>query len=300
MTGWRGYRPAWIRVDLERIASNVRRLATASAPADLMAVVKADGYGHGAGPVSRAALASGARRLCVGTPEEGRALRREGIAAPILVLGAFVPGQEEAFHEYRLTATVASVEAAGVLARFAQRRGVAMRVHLKVDSGMGRLGVLAEEVPFTVRRLLRLEGIEVEGIFSHLASADVAGLPGVRDQVRRFQAAVAGARSAGCNPAVVHLCNTAGVLEGVTVQGANAVRPGIGIYGLYPSQSVQRAVELQPALSLHAQVVSVKRVPPGTGVSYGHTYRTAKATTLCIVPVGYADAKTKHKQKQRS
>lgn len=285
--------PAWIEIDLGKIRRNVQRLAEASKPAELMAVVKADAYGHGAVAVSRAALASGARRLAVATPAEGQELRRAGIAAPILVVGAFLPGQEEIYLEHRLTVTLASFEGIEVLAQAAKRRGVVVRVHIKVDTGMGRLGFLPDEVPFLVKRLQRYPSIELEGIYSHYACADAPGQTGVEIQGRRLQQVVAQVQEMGWHPAYVHLSNTAGVLEQLAPPKCNLVRTGIGIYGLYPSATVQRSVELQPALSLHARVTTVKRVPAGTGVSYGLTYRTPHETTLCTLPIGYANGVTR-------
>lgn len=284
---------AWVQVDLGKIRRNVQRLAEACRPAELMAVVKADGYGHGAAAVSRAALASGARRLAVATPTEGQELRRAGIAAPILVVGAFMPGQEEMYIEHRLTVTLASFEGIDALAQAAQRRGVVVRVHIKVDTGMGRLGFLPDEIPFLVKRLQRYPYIELEGIYSHYACADAPDREEVAAQGQRLQQVVAQVKELGWQPAYVHLSNTAGVLEQLAPPEFNMVRTGIGMYGLYPSATVRRSITLEPALSLHARVATVKRVPAGTGVSYGLTYRTPRETTLCTLPIGYANGVTR-------
>lgn len=283
------YRPVWAEIDLDRIANNVRALAAYIHPAELMAVVKADGYGHGSVSIARVALASGARRLAVASPEEGRILRRAGIAAPILVLGALLPGQEDVFLEHRLTATLASGEAIEALSQAAERRKVSARVHIKVDTGMSRLGFHAHEVPFLVKRLLRVPGIDLEGIYTHLACADVPGQPGVNDQIRSFRTALIATREAGWQPEQVHVSNTAGVLENLGFGDCTMARVGIGIYGMYPSDTVSRSVHLEPALALKTNVATTKRVPAGTGVSYGHTYRTERETTLCTLPIGYAE-----------
>src|SRR5690625_495090 len=258
-----------------------------------MAVVKADAYGHGAVAVSRAALASGARRLAVATPLEGQELRRAGIAAPILVVGAFMPGQEEMFLEHRLTVTLASFEGIERLAQAAKKRGTVVRVHIKVDTGMGRLGFLPDEVPFLVKRLQRYPSIELEGIYSHYACADDSALTKVGVQGRRLQQVVTQVQEMGWKPAFVHISNTAGVLEQLAPPVCNLVRTGIGVYGLYPSSTVQRSVTLEPALSLHARVTTVKRVPAGAGVSYGLTYKTPREKTLCTLPIGYANGVTR-------
>lgn len=281
--------PAWIQIDLKRIQHNVRCLAEAAYPAELMAVVKANAYGHGAVAVSKAALAAGARRLAVALPEEGQALRRAGIAAPILVMGAYQAGQEEVLLEHRLTVTLASFAGIEHLGRAAERLGIPARVHIKVDTGMGRLGVLPDEVPLMVRRLLRMPGIELEGIYSHFACADTPGRTEVDRQIQLLRRSVERAREVGWDPSFVHLANTAAILEGLNPPECNIVRAGIGVYGIYPSPSVKRSIPLQPALSFKTHVATVKRVPAGHGVSYGLTYRTRRETTLCTLPVGYAD-----------
>lgn len=285
--------PAWIQIDLTAIQENVRHLAEASAPAELMAVVKANGYGHGAIAVSRAALASGARRLAVATPEEGQELRRAGIAAPILVMGAFHSGQEAVLLENRLTVTLASMAGVDDLSRAAERLGITARVHIKVDTGMGRLGFLPDEVPFMVKRLLRQPGIELEGIYSHFACADDPEQTEVSRQAQLLRRVVAQVREMGWNPLYVHLANTGGILEGLSPSECNMVRSGIGVYGIYPSSTVARRVPLKPALSLRSRVATVKRVPAGRGVGYGLTYRTPHETTLCTLPLGYADGVTR-------
>lgn len=284
------YRPVWAEVHLNRIAENVAALAEAARPAELMAVVKANGYGHGAVAVAKVALASGAKRLAVASPEEGRELRRAGIAAPILVLGALLPGQSDVYCEYRLTATVASPEAVDEAVAAAQRRGNPLRVHVKVDTGMGRLGLLPEEVPRAVSALRRADRVELEGLYSHLACADSDGHDDVTaQQIDAFRRVLAACARAGWRPEIVHLANTAATLRRLAPPECNLARVGLGIYGLYPSDALAGAVCLSPALELKTRVTTVKRVPAGSGVSYGHTYHTGTETTLCTLPVGYAD-----------
>lgn len=283
------YRPVWAEVHLDRIAANVRALAQAARPAALMAVVKANGYGHGAVAVAKVALASGAKRLAVASPEEGRELRRAGIAAPILVLGALLPGQSDVFCEYRLTATVASQEAVAEVVSCAQRRGQAIRVHVKVDTGMGRLGFPPEEVPAVVSRLWQMDGVALEGIYSHLACADSEQDDVTQRQVEAFRGVLAACERAGWRPESVHLANTAATLRHISVPECNLVRVGLGLYGLFPSSTLEGVVPLYPALELKTRVTTVKRVPAGSGVSYGHAYHTGSETTLCTLPVGYAD-----------
>lgn len=283
------YRPVWAEVHLDRIAANVRALVEAAQPAEVMAVVKANGYGHGAVPVAKVALASGAKRLAVASPEEGRELRRAGIAAPILVLGPLLPGQSDVYCEYRLTATIASHEAVIEAAAAAYRRGNPLRVHIKVDTGMARLGLLPEEVPEVVAHLSALGNIELEGLYSHFACADGDNVATTKAQIDSFRRVLAACRAGGWQPELVHLANTAATLKDLSPPECNLVRVGLGIYGLYPSDALVGTVDLSPALELKTRVTTVKRVRAGVGVSYGHTYHTTRDTTLCTLPIGYAD-----------
>lgn len=281
-------RPVWAEVDLDAVADNLRALRAAAGEKAVMAVVKANAYGHGAVEVARAALWAGASHLGVATPEEGRALRRAGIAAPILVLGAFVPQQAPLLLEWRLTATIASLQAARELHAESVRQGQKARIHLKVDTGMGRLGVLPDEVRAVAEGIARLPRLECEGVYTHLATADEADLSFTMEQMRRFEQAVREARAAGLRPSLCHAGNSAALMR-LKMPETNMVRVGISMYGLYPSRSVHWPVQLRPALSLKAQWISVKRVPKGTGVSYGLAYTTEKETNLGVLPIGYAD-----------
>lgn len=283
------YRPVWAEINLDYIAENVAALSRQAHPAELMAVVKANAYGHGAEAVARVALASGAKRLAVAMPEEGRELRRAGIAAPILVMGALLPGQVEAFLEYRLTATLASEEVLPELSSMAVRKGQPVRVHVKVDTGMSRLGFLPSQIPSLVGLLRRTPGIELEGLYTHLACADEIDLASTQAQLRGFREALAACEAVGWRPRQIHVANTAAVLREIGLAECNLVRAGIGIYGIYPVDPSLTAVQLRPAMSVKTHVATIKRVPSGTGVSYGHIYHTSRETTLCTLPIGYAD-----------
>ena len=172
----------------------------------------------------------------------------------------------------------------------AQRRGNPLRVHVKVDTGMGRLGLLPEEVPRAVSALRRADRVELEGLYSHLACADSDGHDDVTaQQIDAFRRVLAACARAGWRPEIVHLANTAATLRRLAPPECNLARVGLGIYGLYPSDALAGAVRLSPALELKTRVTTVKRVPAGSGVSYGHTYHTGTETTLCTLPVGYAD-----------
>jgi alanine racemase len=282
-------RPTVIEVDLRAIARNVAVVKSRLGPGTrLMAVVKADGYGHGALPVARAALAAGADALGVALAEEGAALRAAGIprATPMVVLGATAPDQVATVVDYGLEATVFDAETAEALSRRAQDRRVTVPVHVKVDTGMGRLGVAADgPVVELVRRLLRLPGIRVEGLMSHLADADHADPTYTARQYRKFLGVVEALRQADIRIPVLHLANSAGALRfpGLTL---DMVRIGIALYGLEPYPGAPR---LYPALSLKTRVVMVKRVPAGFAVGYGHTFVTPEPMVLATIPIGYAD-----------
>lgn len=282
----------WTRaiVDLEAIAHNVRALKQRTQPGtELMAIVKADGYGHGAVPVARACLAAGAARLGVAIIEEGIELRRAGIAAPILVVGATPPERAPEALDHHLALAVYSQELVLALEAAASERGRRARVHLKVETGMGRLGLPPGEELLALARLCAgLRRIEVEGVFSHLALADSADKSHARQQRVAFEAALSDLESVGVRPPVRHLANSAATLE-LPECHYDVVRPGISLYGYYPSAEVAPTAGLRPALTWLTRVAWVKDVPPGTCIGYGCTYRTPTAARIATLPLGYAD-----------
>lgn len=284
-------------IDLGAVEHNVRVLRRRCAPARLIAVVKADAYGHGAVPVARAALRAGADMLGVAHVREALELREAGIDAPVL---AWLHTRATDF-----TAAVARDVELGVsgwdleaAAEAARQTGSTARVHLKIDTGLGRNGATARDWPgFVARaRALEQEGlVQVVGIFSHLAVADEPTRPETREQLARFDAAVAQAREVGLNPRTCHLANTPGALaygDGAQHREIlrDAVRVGLALYGLSPFPGIpSEELGLRPAMTLQTFVDSVKEVPAGQGVSYGLRYRTETPTTLALIPVGYAD-----------
>jgi len=285
--------PACALVDLGAVAENVAVVRERADGAALMAVVKADGYGHGMVPVAGAALAAGATWLGVAQLGEALALRTAGIEAPVLAW-LTVPGDRFA------DAVAAGVDVgAGTgwvldeLAAASRATGRVARVQLKADTGLGRGGATPADWPGLVEHALRLQSegvLAVTGLFSHLACADTPGDPSVAAQLRGFTDAVGWARARGVDPELVHLANSAGLFE---VPGArfDAVRPGISLYGLSPMPALHTAGELglRPAMTLVGRLALVKDVPAGQGISYGLTYRTPRATTVGLVPLGYGD-----------
>jgi alanine racemase len=286
-------RHAVARVDLGAIRSNVAALAGGTS-AEVMAVVKADGYGHGLVPSARAAVEGGATWLGTALLDEALALRAAGLTEPRVL--AWLMGPGEAWAEALHADVDVSVNAEWALAEVvaaARDTGVTARVHLKVDSGLNRGGAAAADWPDLVvaARKAEAEGVvRVVGLWSHFAYADAPGHPTIARQADVFRDAVAHAESAGIDPEVRHLANSAATLTAPD-QHFDLVRPGIAVYGLSPVPHVAGPAHygLLPAMTLAADVVLVKRVPAGSGVSYGHTYTTDRETTLGLVPLGYAD-----------
>lgn len=284
-------RPAWAEIDLDALMNNVREIRRVTNPrAQVMAVVKANGYGHGLEPVSRAALKSGATWLGVALLQEALFLREKGIQAPIVVLG-YTPDQdadEVVRHEIRQT--IFTWEGGLALAAAARRVGKKARVHIKVDTGMGRLGfLLGKETVETIYRLAHLPLLEVEGIYTHFAAADEPDKEYTEEQFARFQWLLKQLAARGVFIRWRHCANSAAILD-LPYTHLDLVRPGITLYGLFPSPAVRRdLVRLRPVMSLKARVAFVKEVPPGTSISYGRTYITPKRTRVATVPLGYAD-----------
>ena len=273
-------RPAWAEVDLGAIAHNLRTLAALAAPAEVCAVVKADGYGHGAVEVARAALDAGAAWLAVALPQEGRELREAGIGAPILLLSEPLEWGEAL--EADLTLTVHSERAIDALA------GTGCRpVHLKVDTGMRRIGARPEEAVSRAQRLLDA-GLDLGAVWTHCAVADEPGNPFTDHQADAFDAVLADLRAAGIDPPLVHAANSAATIAHPRLRH-DLVRVGIALYGLAPSPAMQGDADLRPALSLRGRVTHVQRVVKGEAVSYGLRRPAPEDTVVATVPLGYAD-----------
>lgn len=279
----------WARaeVDLDAIAHNVRVLRSTASPAGLWAVVKANGYGHGAVDVARTALGAGARGLCVALVQEGVELRTAGIDAPILVLSEQPLESIPQLVEHRLTPTVSTIPFADALAARAAD-GEPVPVHVKVDTGMGRVGCAPADAPALIGRILgAAPRLRFEGLFTHLACADDPQRPSNDEQLSRFDEVLAAIGSAV--PPLVHAANSAGALA-LPRARHSMVRCGIAIYGISPGSGVDGLVGgLRPAMRVVARVSYVKRVAAGSHVSYGWTHRFERETTVATVPIGYAD-----------
>ncbi len=279
----------YIEVDLEAIAHNVRAIKRHVGPrVALMAVVKANAYGHGALEVARTALQHGASRLAVARAAEGVHLREAGITDPILVMGYTLIHDIEEAVAHHLTLTVNDLASAEAVSALAGRLGRAVPIHVKIDTGMGRFGLLPDEVLPFVDRLAALPGVWVEGLFTHFAVADLADKEYTRHQFRVFQRVRAQLEAANHRIPICHVANSAATLDLLEMH-LDAVRAGIAIYGLRPSSEVDPAVPLRPALSLKSHVTRVRTLPAGASISYGRTYVTPRAMPVALIPVGYGD-----------
>lgn len=280
--------PTWVEVDLSAIAHNTRQLRQVTGT-DIMAVVKAEGYGHGMIPVARTALENGATWLGVARLSEARALRTARIAAPTLVFGLLTPEEVDEAIANDISVTLHSFESAEWLAERAAALGRPVHAHLKVDSGMGRLGVLPEQALALAQRATASGRILLEGLYSHLAEVDddpQAAL--TAQQVQRFLDALHSLQSAGLRPPWVHLANSAAAYALPTAR-FDMVRAGSAIVGLRPFYYAPFPAEMRRSLSWHAQLADCKRLPAGWNVSYGQEYRANGDEWIGIIPVGYGD-----------
>jgi alanine racemase len=282
-------RPTQATIDLDAIAHNVAEIKKrVGSRRGVMAVVKADGYGHGAFEVSKTALRSGAGSLGVALPEEGQTLRQSGIKAPILVFGSIQPREASKAVAASLELTVCSLEVAQALDCAAAETSTRVNVHIKVDTGMGRIGVPPEEMTAFVRAIRGLKSLEVVGLFTHLASADEEDKTSSRKQIDVFNRVLRDLQLAGIQIPQRHMANSAGILE-LPESYYDLVRPGIAIYGLYPSHHMKRSLELKPAMTFKTKVAFIKTVPSGTPISYGGSFVTQRKTRIATLPVGYGD-----------
>lgn len=284
-------RPVWAEIDRNALRHNLGEVRRLVGPdVEIMAVVKGEGYGHGGVETARVALEAGASWLGVALPEEGMALRRAGIFTPVLVFGILQPEQAGVFVAEGLTPSVGALEGAVALSRMALKMGKIVNCHVKIDTGMGRVGIRYDNALKFIRTLSQLPGIVVSGIYSHFASADQKDKSFAQIQLMRFREVTVQLKEAGLLPPLIHMANSAAIID-LPESHFNLVRPGIMLYGLTPSTEMKLAgkVELRPALSLKAKVIYSKQVAAGTGISYGHRYYTPQETTIVTLPIGYAD-----------
>ena len=293
VTGW--LRPAWVEVDLAAIRDNVAQVRRVVAPATVCAIVKADGYGHGAVQVASAAVAGGATHLGVALAEEGRQLRQAGIDVPVLVLSEPPGAAMQLVVDDRLTPAIYTEPGLRSLLAALDAHGgngaAPFAVHIKVDTGMHRVGACPEDAAHLARAVAAHPQLSLEGLFTHFAVADEPARAFTGEQLHIFDQVVAGLAAEGIVPPLLHAANSAGALAhpGSRYQ---MVRPGIAVYGLAPAASMENEPNVRalvPALSLKARVSYVKEVAAGEALSYGLRYRLQEASTVATVPLGYAD-----------
>lgn len=281
-------RPTLAEIHLGAITKNVQRIRERVHPAEVMAVVKADAYGHGAIPVAQAALSAGATQLAVALLEEGRELRRAQITAPILVFGGFFEKQIDGFIANDLQFTLYDLRLAEIMARRAQALGRVAQAHVKIDTGMGRVGLLPNEAIETILAMAKLPNLELVGLCTHFASSDSRDKTYAHRQLELFKSIVQQLTNYDLHFKYLHAANSGAILD-LPQSYFNLVRPGVMMYGYYPSRETSASIPLEPAMTLRTKVLHVKHVPAETFISYNSLFQTRAATTIATLPLGYAD-----------
>jgi len=281
-------RPTYVQVDLERISQNFRAIQQHVGEAVVMPILKANAYGHGLVRVGHHLEELGAKMIGVAYLEEGILLREAGVTIPILVLGGILGSQAPLFLEHDLTLTASSVEKLEQVDSAAKSMGVKAKVHLKIDTGMERIGVHYYSADALLEASLKCKHVEVEGIFSHFANADAADLGSAGLQLERFLEVLDFYRKRSLPMPLRHIANSGAILQ-LPESYLELVRPGILLYGVYPTAEEKQTVTVKPALTWSSRVVYFKVVQPGHPVSYGSTWRSDHAVRLVTIPVGYGD-----------
>lgn len=282
-------RPTWTEIDLDAIAHNYHAIrARLSKGTNILAVVKANAYGYGMVEVARRLQKEKVPYLGVACVDEGIVLRKAGIRTPILVLSSVLPYEAAYALYYDLTLTVCDKELAAAIDKAARKLKRHAVVHVKVDTGMGRLGVWHDEAGRLIKDLLGFKNIIIEGIFTHFASADEEDVRYTVQQIENFKRLVAEMEINGIEIKYVHAANSAGAML-YKDSHFNMVRPGLMLYGLYPNRVLENVVKLKPALSLKTRIIYLKKTPPGRFISYGRTHMTERETVIATLPIGYAD-----------
>ncbi|MFQ5639463.1 MAG: alanine racemase [bacterium] len=280
--------PTAAEIDLNAIAFNLRQLQTRVSPAKIMAVVKSNAYGHGLKPIAEMALAQGVEYFGVARLEEGVALRKDAGATPILVFGGFFKDQVARFLKHDLELTLFDEQRARILATGAKRNGNRARAHIKVDTGMERVGISWQHAADFVCFVKDLDWVDVVGVYTHFATSDEKDKTFARTQLERFERVLLDLHKQNVKIPLAHAANSGAILD---IPGSyfDMVRPGVSLYGYYPSLETSRSVRLQPAMTLKSRVMAVKEVAPGSTVSYGQTYRASRKTRIATVAIGYGD-----------
>lgn len=286
-------RVVWAEINLKALENNIKNIKSCiQSNAKWCAVVKADAYGHGALAVARKAVEQGADYLAVAVLSEAAALREAGFTQPVLILGATPVEESGTLVDYCLTQSVFTMEQVKCLSAEAVRRGRTAKVHLAVDTGMGRIGIRPELAGVFAAEISSMPGIELEGMFSHFALADARDKSFARRQLDSFRLAISLTEEKGIHIPLKHIANSAAILE-MPEAHFDMVRAGIILYGLWPSGEVQHVIELQPVMELKARVVYLKELHAGESVSYGCIFTARRESRVGTLPLGYADGYTR-------
>ncbi len=282
-------RPTVCVIDHQALRWNIGQIRDrVGARVKILCMVKANGYGHGAAAIARTLADAGADAFGVATLEEALELRRSGIGKPILVLAGVFPEQLDEFIDHDLIPAAHDLASLKILDAEAQRRKAPLKFHLKVDTGMGRLGVLTTEAKQWIPELKKLQALTLDGVFSHFSTAESVEGDYTRRQLEIFNGVIAQLRAGGFTPPLIHFANSAAT---ITLPDAyfDMVRPGIMLYGVYPSPAMAEQIDLKPVLSWQTKILQLKKVPAGTSISYGQTFVTRRESLIATLPIGYAD-----------
>jgi alanine racemase len=284
------HRPVWAEIDLDCVRHNIQEFQRIiPQTTQIMAVVKADGYGHGAVHVATAALQAGATRLAVALLEEAIILRQYGLTVPIHILGVSAPGTEEAIIRHNIIPTICGLDSARRFSEAAQRIGKTLPVCVKLDTGMGRIGLRLEQLPDFLNKFPTLPSLTLEGVFSHFSKADEVDKAYTKRQIDIYLTCLKLFQCARLEPRIRCLANSAGTID-MPASTFDMVRIGISLYGLYPSQDVKVSrIALRPVMQWKTRIVHLKTLPPGELISYGGMFTTQRQTLVATLPVGYAD-----------
>ena len=287
----------FVEIDLGAIAHNITSLKNLAVNhTRFMAVVKADAYGHGAVPVARTALLNGAHELAVSRLNEALKIREDGIDAPLLIFSWVSPDRTSDLVRFNLRPSINSLPLAEAYSREAGKTGRKLKAHIKIDTGMGRMGLLSEadstgddRLVECILEIVKMPCLQCEGIYTHFANADCADKTHARNQLYRFKKILQMLKKNGAEFPLCHAANSAALIE-MPETHLDMVRPGISLYGYYPGAATDRSlVELKPAMTLKSKIIQIKEVPAGFNVSYGSTFTTRKKSRIATVPIGYAD-----------
>ena len=281
-----GYRPTWAEVNLNNLEYNFRQVKSLLHPkTKVLVTVKADAYGHGLIPVSKRLAVSGVDYLGVASIDEGVKLRKAHVKTPILVLGLILKQDIQSFFTFKLTPTICDYEVAVALSKKAVLLNKPIRLHIKIDTGMGRIGVAHQDALELIKKIHKLKSIAIEGVFTHFPFADSSRKFTI-SQIKLFCKLVSDLKKSGITIPLVHAANSAGLIN-YQDSHFTMVRPGLVIYGLAPKPGLR--ISLKPVLNLKTQVIFVKQVPVGYGISYGHAYITKRIAYIVTLPIGYGD-----------